>query len=81
MKSLAGNSEEYTTLGIEPFTYFNALKEQSQLWTLSKLNEHQKGVIAAWPRSIELLVGGKKLALCHFANDVRFDYHFNSTWS
>lgn len=81
VKSLAGNSEEYTTLGIEPFTYFNALKEQSQLWTLSKLNEHQKGVIAAWPRSIELLVGGKKLALCHFANDVRFDYHFNSTWS
>lgn len=81
VKSLAGNSEEYTTLGIEPFTYFNVLKEQSQLWTLSKLNEHQKGVIAAWPRSIELLVGGKKLALCHFANDVRFDYHFNSTWS
>lgn len=81
VKSLAGNSEEYTTLGIEQFTYFNALKEQSQLWTLSKLNEQQKGVIAAWPRSIELLVGGKKLALCHFANDVRFDYHFNSTWS
>ena len=82
VKSLAGNSEEYTTLGVEPFSsYFNALKNQSQLWTLSKLNERQKGVMKAWPRSIELLVGGKKLALCHFANDVRFDYTFNSTWS
>ena len=82
VKSLAGNSEEYTTLGVEPFSsYFNALKNQSQLWTLSKLNERQKSVMKAWPRSIELLVGGKKLELCHFANDVRFDYTFNSTWS
>ena len=82
VKSLAGNSEEYLTLGIEPFSsYFNAVKTQSQLWTLSKLNEHQKGTIAMWPRSIELLVGGKNLALCHFANDVRFDYYLNSTWS
>lgn len=44
--SVAGNSEEYVTLGIEPFaSYFNTLKTQSQLWTLSKLNEHQKGLI------------------------------------
>lgn len=80
--SLAGNSEEYTTLGIEPFSsYFTAAKEKSQLWTLSKLNEHQKGLISMYPHFIELLVGGKKVALCHFANDVRFDFDENSTWN
>ena len=80
--SVAGNSEEYVTLGIEPFSsYFSELKTKSQLWTLSKLNEHQKGVISLYPHSIELLIGGKKLALCHFSNDVRFDYSINSTWS
>ena len=80
--SIAGNSEEYTTLGIAPFSsYFNTLKTKSQLWTLSKLNEHQKGIISLYPHSIELLIGGKKIALCHFANDVRFDYIDNSTWT
>lgn len=79
--SLAGNSEDYVNIGIAPFTYFNLLKEQSQLWTLSKLNEHQKGLISLYPHSIELLLGGKKLGLCHFANDSRFDYVENSTWS
>lgn len=81
VKSIAGNSEEYVTLGVEPFqSYFSYLKEASQTWTLSKLNEHQKGIIKLFPRSIELLIGGKKVALCHFANDVRFDYNENSTW-
>ena len=80
--SVAGNSEEYITLGIEPFSsYFHELKRKSQLWTLSKLNEHQKGMISLYPHSIELLLGGKKLALCHFANDIRFDYRRNSTWT
>lgn len=80
--SVAGNSEEYITLGIEPFkSYFTELKYKSHLWTLSKLGEREKGIISLYPHSIELLVGGKKLALCHFANDVRFDYIENSTWS
>lgn len=78
--SIAGNSEEYITLGTAPFNYFHALKQRSHLWTLSKLNEHQIGLINLYPHSIELLLGGKKLGLCHFANDVRFDYNQNSTW-
>lgn len=82
VKSIAGNAEEYVTLGIEPFiSYFNTLKTQSQLWTESKLNEKQKGIISLYPHSIELMLGGKKIALCHFANDVRFDYSQNSTWT
>lgn len=80
--SVAGNSEEYITLGIEPFkSYFTELKYKSHLWTLSKLGEREKGIISLYPHSIELLVGGKNLALCHFANDVRFDFRENSTWS
>lgn len=80
--SIKGNSEEYVTLGIEPFkSYFNTLKIKSHLWTLSKLDERQKMIISKYPHSIELLLGGKKLALCHFANDVRFDFNENSTWS
>lgn len=81
VKSLAGNSEDYLTLGTAPFDYVRGLKEQSQLWTVSKLNEHQKGIISLYPHYIELLIAGKKIALCHFANDVRFDYKINSTWS
>lgn len=82
VKSVAGNSEDYITLGSSPFmSYFNALKEQSRLWTLSKLNEKQIGQINLFPHSIELLVGGKKIALCHFTNDIRIDFGFNSTWS
>lgn len=72
--SIAGNSEEYITLGLEPFYYyFDSLKTKSHLWTLSKLNSHQKEIISLYPHSIELLMGGKNIALCHFANDVRFD--------
>ncbi len=80
--SVSGNSEEYVTLGIEPFSsYFYELKTQSQLWTLSKLNEHQKGIISLYPHYFEITLGGKKMALCHFANDVRFDFEGHSTWT
>lgn len=80
--SLRGNSEEYIILGTEPFkSYFDTLKKQSQLWTLSKLNEEEKGIISLYPHSIELAISGKNIALCHFANDVRFDYGTNSTFS
>ena len=82
VKSIAGNSEEYISLGYEPFaSYFNSLKKQSHLWTLSKLNEKQIGQIKLFPRFIELTVGGKKIALCHFANDVRIDFLSRSTWT
>ncbi len=83
VQSIAGNSEEYVTLGIEPFSYIyiDRLRQQECLWTASKLNERQKGMISLYPHSIELLVGGKKIALCHFINDVRIDYGKRSTWS
>lgn len=82
VRCVAGNSEDYCSLGIEPFaSYFDSLKRKSQLWTLSKLNERQLGEIKLFPHSIELVLGGKKLALCHFANDIRCDFTNHSTWS
>lgn len=82
VQSIAGNSEYYVSLGIEPFSsYFTYAKEMSHTWTLSKLNERQKGIISLYPHYIELMVGGKKLGLCHFANDVRIDFICNSTWT
>lgn len=82
VQSIAGNSEEYVNLGVEPFSsYFNSIKTASHLWTLSKLNEDQIGKISLFPKSIELLLGEKKIALCHFANDIRFDFSHNSTWA
>ena len=82
VQSIAGNSEEYVTLGIEPFSsYFDFRKKASQLWTLSKLTEEQIGYIKLFPRYLELSIGGKKVALCHFANDVRIDFDVRSTWT
>lgn len=82
VKSISGNSEEYIRLGIEPFSsYFHGSKIASAKWTKSKLNEKQIGTINLFPQSILLTVGGEKVALCHFANDVRCDFNMNSTWS
>lgn len=82
VQCIAGNSEYYVSLGIEPFSsYFTYAKEMSHTWTLNKLNEIQKGIISLYPHYIELMVGGKKLGLCHFANDVRMDFDVHSTWT
>lgn len=79
---ISGNSEEYCVLGIEPFiSYFNGLKIESQLWTQSKLSPRDINNLKMMPHSIELLLGGKKVALCHFINDVRIDFTTRSTWS
>lgn len=80
--SLAGNSEEYNTLGIEPFlSYFDREKKQSQEWTASKLTRDDTEYIRTFKHSIDLFMGHKKIALCHFANDVRCDFSYNSTYS
>ncbi len=80
--SLAGNSEEYVTLGYQPFrSYFHSEKQKSLQWTLSQLSDHQKYQISLYPHSIELCMGHKKIGLCHFANDVRIDFGVRSTWS
>ena len=77
--SIAGNSEYYTTLGTEPFNYFYDEKKKSQEWTERKLGPERISKLKLYPASIDLFMGDKKIALCHFANDVRCDYSERGT--
>lgn len=82
VKLIAGNAEDYLTLGPAPFvSYLNKQKQLNSLWTKQHLTGHELGIIELLPRSIELILGGKTLALCHFANDVRIDFGTRSTWT
>ena len=78
IKSVAGNAEEYYTLGVEPYLiYFDSEKLMNQMWTKSKLGDRRLSYIRNFLHSFDLIIGGKKVALCHFANDVRVDYGLN----
>lgn len=79
--SIMGNSEYYNTLGTKPFTYFNPIKEENQEWTRSRLGTDKIERMKLWTPSIDITVGDKKIALCHFANDIRWDYKDHSTWT
>lgn len=80
IKSVAGNAEEYCTLGIAPYLFsFDYNKMRSQEWTYSKLDKRRLHYIRNLPHSFDLNIGGKKIALCHFANDIRTDYDFHGT--
>ncbi len=80
--SINGNSEEYSLLGIEPFSsYMHEKKIRSQEWTYSQLTPEQLRIMGKNPHSIDLTVGGKHIALCHFGNDVRIDFKGHSTWT
>lgn len=80
IKSVAGNAEEYCTLGIEPYKLsFDSDKLKCQMWTYSKLGNRRLHYIRQLPHSFDLNVGGKKIGLCHFANDVRTDYILHGT--
>lgn len=82
MKTINGNSEEYSIIGIEPFiSYFTPKKIASNEWTLSQLTSEQIKRLKENKHSYDLIIGGMKVGLCHFANDVRIDFSKNSTWS
>ena len=80
--TVAGNSEYYNILGTAPFTYFDKEKEENQSWTYDKLTTEDLNAMKLYKPSIDLTIGDKKIALCHFANDIRWDYSGNnSTWA
>lgn len=81
--SIAGNAEDYITLGIEPFSsYINEYSRGGEErirnieWTKSQLTAEQIKKIKLYPRFVELILGGKKIALCHFFTDVRFNHGY-----
>ena len=80
IKSVAGNAEEYCTLGVEPYiSSFNDAKFRSHEWTYSVLGDRRLSYIRNLPHSYDVLIGGMKVGLCHFANDIRTDYEFHGT--
>jgi len=82
VKNIMGNSEEYVLLGGDAFDYFyHKNKDRYQEWTNSKLDNDDIDYIKSFKHSYELELGGKKIGLCHFINDVRIDYKKYSTWS
>jgi len=81
VKSLRGNNEDYILLGIEPFYYLNPMEIDSINWTKEKIGNEGKEIIKKYPHSFEIKVGGKKVGLCHFPNDVRFDFADYTTGS
>lgn len=81
VSSIMGNSEYYNTLGTGQFTYLDDNRLRNQEWTKDKLGSKRIEKMRLWTPSIDLVVGGKKIALCHFANDIRWDFSDNSTWS
>lgn len=79
--SIAGNSEYYSTLGIEPFaSYFDNEKIENQLYTDEELGSARIERLKLYKPSIDIILNNKKIALCHFANDIRWDYTVHSTW-
>lgn len=82
VKIVNGNSEDYILLGSEPFrSYFDSRKVMSYDWTKSQLTTEQINNLKNNEYSYDLIVGGKKIGLCHFGNDSRIDFGRNSTWS
>ena len=82
VKSVAGNAEYYATIGVAPFmNYFSALKIASRDWTNSKITDENMEFIKKLPSTIEIELGGKKIALCHFTSDTRIDFVLHSTWA
>ena len=80
--SIAGNSEYYSTLGIEPFaSYFDNEKIENQIYTDEELGSTRIERLKLYKPSIDIILNNKKIALCHFINDIRWDYTTHSTWS
>ena len=79
VNQIMGNSEYYLTLGGSPFNYWSEERERSLDWT----NDRVQGYIndlKLYKPSLDLLLGDKKVALCHFGNDIRWDFIKHNTW-
>lgn len=79
--SLLGNSECYMTLGTEPFTYLDEMRKENEEWTFDKLGQDGIARLKTYMPSKDIIIGDQKIALCHFANDIRWDYPIHSTWT
>ena len=54
-------------------------RERSLDWTNDRVQGYINNLKLYKP-SLDLLLGGKKIALCHFGNDIRWDFVKHNTW-
>ena len=81
VQSVLGNYEETLIHGVEMYlSYLTKEKIKDSIYTKSKLTKEQITEIANWPHSIEIHTTHHHLALCHFANDVRWDFLFHNSY-
>lgn len=79
VNQIMGNSEYYLTLGGSPFNYWSEERERSLDWTNDRVQGYINNLKLYKP-SLDLLLGGKKIVLCHFGNDIRWDFVKHNTW-
>lgn len=79
VNQIMGNSEYYLTLGGSPFNYWSEERERSLDWTNDRVQGYINNLKLYKP-SLDLLLGDKKIALCHFGNDIRWDFVKHNTW-
>lgn len=80
IRSVSGNAEEYCNVGVSPYLLsFDTDKFLNHEWTCARLGDYRLEFIKNMYHSYDLDIGGKKIALCHFANDIRTDYNLYDT--
>ncbi len=73
--TLQGNYESTLDFGVEPFlVYLTQSKINQMEWTEKQLRKDQLEKLTIAPHFINLQLANQKIALCHFANDVRCDF-------
>lgn len=75
VNSVLGNSEYYMTLGTAPFSYLNTDRIENEEWTYDILGNSRIDRLKYYLPSYDLVLGDKKIALCHFINDVRWNFN------
>lgn len=75
--NIQGNAEAYAIMGADMFSYLkrnNIKRYNNAIWTKNQLKNSELDYINNCPISVELVINNKKIGLCHFPLDVRYDF-------
>lgn len=75
--NIQDNVEAYVTMGPDMFPYLkrnNIERYNNAMWTSEQLSAEELDYINNSPVSVELVINGKKIGLCHFPLVVRYDF-------
>lgn len=73
--TIQGNYECTLDFGVEPYLcYMTDEKVKHVQWMESKLRKDQREKLIVAPHFLNLQMANQKIALCHFANDIRCDF-------